>query len=167
MPEIQPADREAAMPVETMTAMEMSTALLAGLMVLGDPIGECPRPVIGRYQMLKSSEIIDLVRRKHIIPCHRSYIARIIELLTTTPPEPRALTAEIVREMLPMQGAEIDGNSLALYKSPLGAWISWTHHRGEFSLKLNDRTLDMSRLTDRNLAALIAAFGIDAGVKHG
>lgn len=86
-------------------------------------------------------------------------------IATTTPPEPRELTAEIVKELLPMQVAEIDGNSLALYKSPLGAWISWTHHRGEFSLKLNDRTLDMARLTDRKLAELIAAIGIDAAVK--
>ena len=110
---------------------------------------------------------IDASDKQRLLECFAAHREAAVAayIATTTPPEPRALTAEIVKEMLPMQGAEIDGNSLALYKSPLGAWISWAHHRGEFSLKLNDRTLDMARLTDRKLAELIAAIGIDAAVK--
>lgn len=161
MPEITQADRDAAMPVETMTAMEMSTALLAGLMVLGDPVGECPRPVIGRYQMLKSSEIIDLVRRKHIIPCHRSYIARIIELLSAPPaPADSPLTAEAVKAMLPVRDGAYRTNT-ATCLGKFGS-IEWIDLHSGFLLYINGRLTQFSELgTTAKLAALVAALGIE------
>lgn len=85
---------------------------------------------------------------------------------TTTPPEPRELTAEIVKEMLPATWWS-NGSANGSYQGEFG-FISWFTRDQEFWIEINGHHRSLSRIgTDRKLAALVAALGIDAGVKHG
>lgn len=96
-------------------------------------------------------------------------IDEIKRMTTTTPPEPRELTAEIVKEMLPANRTPwcADAPGWARYESPLG-FIQWQYTGGEIELWINGMCLSLETIgTDRKLAALIAAFGIGVGVKHG
>lgn len=88
---------------------------------------------------------------------------------TTTPPEPRALTAEIVKEMLPANHIPINAAYYpwARYKSPIGVLL-WYERNPLFIFEINGKPTSLKDIGTRSaFASLIAAFGIDAGVKHG
>jgi len=81
---------------------------------------------------------------------------------------PAPLTADAVKRMMPAQGPIMDGNSLAFYKSPLGLGISWTDHRGEFTLKIGQQVVPLEAIgTVPAFAKLVEALGVTAEVGHG
>lgn len=84
---------------------------------------------------------------------------------TTTTPEPRELTAEIVKEMLPVRDGAYRTNT-ATYLGKFGS-IEWIDLHSGFLLYVSGRLTQLSELTAAKFAALVAAFGIDAGVEHG
>lgn len=99
----------------------------------------------------------------------RDALAAIKELKPTTPPEPRALTAEIVKEMLPAnRKSPIGCDDYAYYESPIGS-LHWDiRANGRLALSINFKDTPLEAIgTDRKLAEIVAAFGISAGVKHG
>jgi len=83
-----------------------------------------------------------------------------IKRMTTTPPEPRALTAEVVMNMLPKTD-DYEDHVTGRY-----GYITWNWWGGDkFVLLIGCESICLASWTTTRFAALIAAFGIGVGVK--
>lgn len=111
---------------------------------------------------------IDASDKQRLLECfaaHRE--AAVAAYIATTPPAPAdsPLTEEAVKAMLPVRDGAYRTNT-ATYLGKFGS-IEWIDLHSGFLLYVSGRLTQLSELTAAKLAALIAALGIDAGVKHG
>lgn len=170
MPEIQPADREAR---KRLQAANLNRIVIGMSEVW--PIEELLDEHLAAHREAERERIVS--RMKAIRDdWHRAMDDQakfaadylISDITTTTPPEPRELTAEIVKEMLPANKCHAFCGlpGWALYESPIAS-IQWDiRANGKLVLMINANSVPLEAIgTDRKLAALIAAFGIGVGVK--
>ena len=156
MPEIQPADREVLTPDEI---AKIKSLLEERISDAADGIHDATqwrdedyREIFGGQTMMeklldKLTLVVEAVVRD--------------KTTATTPPEPRALTAEEIKAAIPANGH--DGLN---YTANYSKRLRWCHKRnGEFEISIDEKPLPLESLTDAKLDAIVAALGIAAGVK--
>lgn len=183
MPEINEADRDAVASPQDITAFHNWNMIASVDLPIQDEIAlmkafaahreaavaEEQKRIAGICREIASAadRSIDGLRDTHDVSMQqgrRNCAEDIADLLaTTTPPEPRPLTAEEIKAAIPANGH--DGLN---YTANYSKRLRWCHKRnGEFEISIDEKPLSLESLTDAKLAEIVAALGISEGVKHG